>query len=826
MSRTRMIAVASALAVAAWFPSPLAAQSVRENMWGTNGTVNAMALSNNVMYLGGTFTRVGPPTGSYAGVDLASGTTLQPYLQVVGTVFAQVADGNGGWYIGGSFSSVRGIPRKSLAQVDRNGNVTSWDPNASNPDVTFSVLALARSGQTVYVGGIFDSLGAGTRRGLGSVDATTGALSTWAPSLFGQVSAFYISGSTLFAGGAFMSLSGEARNNLAAFDLTTGALTSWNPGASGQVKCLGPSPDANYLIAGGEFDRVAGTPRTRLAMIHKTTGALAAWDPAPNNTVLTVASDPSAIYVGGKFTQIAAVARDRIAAIHPVNGSALPFSPGATGQVNVIVAKNDGFPGSPSTIFVGGEFDNIGGVARGALATLNESGTVLSWAPHCTGAVNTIAITASSVFVGGNMDLVGSVPRANLAAINVTTGFPTDWSPAVTRGLPILGPAVQALAVYQSAVFVGGNYLAINGTPQNCFVALDALTGDPLPWNLNTNSVVSALALHGSHLYIGGQFTVIGSGVTRPFAAAIDAISGAVLSWNPNFNDSVHALSIRSSINAGQSVIFAGGQFTQVNGVTRTSIAAISEAGTVTSWTPPPTDAFAVVYAIRFMPIGQFGGGTVWVGGNFYIGSQRYAAALDASTGAQKPWYPVLNGPVRCLQVYNGGLLVGGQWNTGVTILDMSTAAPTAWDAKANNLVFAVFATGNNVYLGGSFTQILNTSHRCFGALSGSSVPTGVDGEPTTDAPRRTVLLASPNPFGQETTVRFNLSSPERATVLVYDVSGRLVRTLRRSELGVGEQAVHWDGSDDGGKAVGSGIYFVRVDAPSFHSSTKTFRLR
>jgi len=229
MSRTRLITVVSALAVAAWFPSPLAAQSVRENMWGTNGSVFAMALSNNVMYLGGNFTRVGPPTGGYAGVDLASGTTLQPYLQMVGSVYAQVSDGNGGWYIGGSFSSVRGIPRKSLAQVDRNGNVTSWDPNANNPDSTFAVLALAKSGQTIYVGGSFTRIGAEDRGSLGSVDATTGAVSTWAPTAQAFVTSLYISGSSLFVGGSFSTMFGQPRMNLAAFDLTTGGLTSWNP---------------------------------------------------------------------------------------------------------------------------------------------------------------------------------------------------------------------------------------------------------------------------------------------------------------------------------------------------------------------------------------------------------------------------------------------------------------------------------------------------------------------------------------------------------------------------------------------------------------------
>jgi hypothetical protein len=380
-----------------------------------------------------------------------------------------------------------------------------------------------------------------------------------------------------------------------------------------------------------------------------------------------------------------------------------------------------------------------------------------------------------------------------------------------------------------------GTQTAINGAFHDCFVALDALTGDPRPWNINTGSAVAALALNGSHLYLGGLFGGIGS-VTRPYAAAIDALTGSVLPWNPSFNYAVYALSIRSSINVGQSVIFVGGGFTQVNGVTRYSIAAISEAGGVTAWTPALSTIADPVYAIRFMPIGQFGGGTVWVGGNFGIGPggfQRYAAALDASTGALKPWDPHPNGPVRCIQVYNGALLVGGDFgNIGgqplvaTAMLDMSTASASAWDAKINSSTYAVLATGNSVYLGGVFSQILSTAHRGFGALSGSSTPTAVEEEPTTVTPPRTVLHASPNPFEQEVTVRFTLPRAEQASVRVYDVSGRLVRTLRRGTLGPGEEVVRWDGADEGGKDVGSGIYFVRVDAPSWGRSAKTFRLR
>jgi M6 family metalloprotease-like protein len=68
-----------------------------------------------------------------------------------------------------------------------------------------------------------------------------------------------------------------------------------------------------------------------------------------------------------------------------------------------------------------------------------------------------------------------------------------------------------------------------------------------------------------------------------------------------------------------------------------------------------------------------------------------------------------------------------------------------------------------------------------------------------------------PNPFNPTTTIRFTL--PERAAVLlsVYDVSGALVRELANGEYGAGPHDVEWNGRDDRGNAVGSGVYFYRL---------------
>ena len=84
---------------------------VDPNMWVTNGEVDAIATSGSTIYIGGTFTRVGPNTGSFAGIDANSGAPIANWPRVVGVVYCSAPDGAGGWYIGGNFTSVAGVTR-------------------------------------------------------------------------------------------------------------------------------------------------------------------------------------------------------------------------------------------------------------------------------------------------------------------------------------------------------------------------------------------------------------------------------------------------------------------------------------------------------------------------------------------------------------------------------------------------------------------------------------------------------------------------------------------------------------------------------------------
>jgi len=119
---------------------------------------------------------------------------------------------------------------------------------------------------------------------------------------------------------------------------------------------------------------------------------------------------------------------------------------------------------------------------------------------------------------------------------------------------------------------------------------------------------------------------------------------------------------------------------------------------------------------------------------------------------------------------------------------------------------------GDHQILGPTFTN--HSLH----ITQGQGLTSGVeDGIPA----RATALgLAHPNPFNPSTTIDFALAAGGQARVDVFTVDGRHVTTLVDRTLDAGDHAVTWNGTDQAGRAVGSGTYFYRLTtAAGFHEA-------
>jgi hypothetical protein len=117
-------------------------------------------------------------------------------------------------------------------------------------------------------------------------------------------------------------------------------------------------------------------------------------------------------------------------------------------------------------------------------------------------------------------------------------------------------------------------------------------------------------------------------------------------------------------------------------------------------------------------------------------------------------------------------------------------------------------------------------------ALASTFVMPEVSAGATTDVPGKFVepkvgvLLTSPNPFLANTALAFTLAQAEPVSLEVYDMSGRLVRSLVRGWLEPGPRRIEWDGRDNGGRHTPPGIYLARLRTRAGTHESRLVKMR
>jgi hypothetical protein len=100
----------------------------------------------------------------------------------------------------------------------------------------------------------------------------------------------------------------------------------------------------------------------------------------------------------------------------------------------------------------------------------------------------------------------------------------------------------------------------------------------------------------------------------------------------------------------------------------------------------------------------------------------------------------------------------------------------------------------------------------------------GVEGAPV---PRESVRLSlAPNPFQSGSMIEFSLARPEAVELAIHDLSGRRVRMLQNGGLSAGPHRFEWNGRDDRGQRLPSGVYFVRYKTPARTLEAKVVKLQ
>lgn len=289
-----------------------------------------------------------PDRGSAVLLDSVSGREVAR-LSADGALVAAVADGHGGWFVGGSFTRLDGVDRVAIAHVLPSGLVDpAWRASiGSASGRPVAVYALARAGRRLFVGGPFGRVGGLRRPGLAAVDTHTGAvLRNWAPKprAWPDIAALTVIGGRLLV----------ARNytypvpGITAIRISTAAVDShWNPhmlliGDAGNFNALLPVHGRVYVA--GSF-HVSGLHRNGLAAFAAGNGSVdRRWAPEAQNCSVCngfallygLSASAHRVYVSGDFGRIDGVARDGIVALNPRSGAVDPSWRPAQGGSDIL----------------------------------------------------------------------------------------------------------------------------------------------------------------------------------------------------------------------------------------------------------------------------------------------------------------------------------------------------------------------------------------------------------------------------------------------------------------------------------------------------------
>lgn len=348
--------------------------------------------------------------------------------------------------------------------------------------------------------------------------------------------------------------------------------------------------------------------------------------------------------------------------------------------------------------------------------------------------VTDILPVGDRVYIAGGFDYVGP-----------TTGYGVGvdaMSGAKAANAPLIdGPVYAAVPDGSGGWYVAGDFKHVGGVYRPRAAQVTA-AGAVTRWNPKPNAPAYALAVAGSSVLFGGDFTALGNtGGSATRLGAVDRTTGAAVSgWSASTDKAV-----RSLVVSGSSV-YAAGDFTSVNGSARGGVVRLNATNGVVDGAFAGRTSGSVKAAVLSPD-----GATLYVGGLFTSAGnggsssgRNRLAAFSTSAGSVLPWAPSADGSVLALatdaatgNVYAGGLFgtVNGVGRAKLAGIG-SDGNVLGFDAGLNSCntphttkyahvnppctpeVDSLAVANNTLYAGGRFGQSFSTSRHDAAAFS------------------------------------------------------------------------------------------------------------
>jgi hypothetical protein len=326
----------------------------------------------------------------------------------------------------------------------------------------------------------------------------------------------------VYVGGSFIVVGGISTpvNNIARFNTQTNTWSSLGTGSSNGVNNVvyALAVVGNEVVVGGFFNSAGGVSANYVARFNTQTNTWSSLGTGSSNgvngSVNALAVVGNEVVVGGIFTSAGGVSANRVARFNTQTNT---WSTLGTGSSNGVNNEVNALAVVGNEVVVGGRFTSAGGVSANYVARFNTQTN--TWSTLGTGSsngvsgrVDALAVVGNEVVVGGFFNSAGGVSANYVARFNTQTNTWSTLGTGSSNG--VNGPFVSALAVVGNEVVVGGDFTLAGGVSANYVARFNTQTNT---WSTlgtgSSNGVegrVNALAVVGNEVFVGGFFSSAG----------------------------------------------------------------------------------------------------------------------------------------------------------------------------------------------------------------------------------------------------------------------------------------------------------------------------